>query len=106
MKFVGVHGVGGIWGAIATGLFASKAIDPAGADGFFYGNPGLVTIQIMAVGATVAFAAIGTAIILLILKAVMGLRINKDEERIGLDLSQHSENAYAFGSGEYDETIR
>ena len=51
-------------------------------------------------------AAIGTMVILLVLKAVMSLRINEEEERLGLDLSQHSESAYAFGSGEYDETIR
>ena len=106
LDVVGVHGVGGSWGAIATGLFASKAINSAGADGFFYGNPGQLTTQIIAVAATIAFAAVGTAIILFVLKAVMGLRITRDEERLGLDLSQHTENAYAFGAGEYDERVR
>src|SRR6185369_7769816 len=60
LDVVGVHGVGGSFGAIATGLFASKAVNPAGADGLFYGNPGQLTIQLEAVGATIAFAAIGT----------------------------------------------
>jgi Amt family ammonium transporter len=106
LDVVGVHGVGGTWGAIATGLFASKAINSAGADGYFYGNPGQLTTQLIAVGATIAFAAVGTAIILLVLKAVMGLRVTKDEEGVGLDVSQHTETAYAFGAGEYDERIR
>jgi Amt family ammonium transporter len=105
LDVVGVHGVGGIWGAIATGLFASKAINPAGADGLFYGNPALVGTQLVAIGATIAFAAIGTAVILLVLRAVMGLRIDREQEHLGLDLSQHSETAYAFGAGEYDESL-
>ena len=66
LDVVGVHGAGGIFGALATGLFASKAINPAGADGLFNGNPGLFVNQILAVGATVAFAAIGTAAILVV----------------------------------------
>jgi Amt family ammonium transporter len=102
LDVVGVHGVGGIWGAIATGLFATTAINPAGADGLFYGNPALVTRQFIAVVATVAFAAVGTAVILLVLKAVMGLRVSENEEAVGLDVSQHSEVAYALGSGEYE----
>jgi Amt family ammonium transporter len=106
LDVVGVHGVGGTWGAIATGLFASKAINSAGADGFFYGNPGQLTTQIVAVAATIAFAAVGTAVILLVLKAVMGLRVTRDEESMGLDVSQHTETAYAFGAGEYDERVR
>jgi Amt family ammonium transporter len=105
LDVVGVHGVGGTWGAIATGLFASTAINPAGNDGLFYGNPGLVVTQIVAVVATVAFAAIGTLIILMIVKAVLGLRIQTRQEQTGLDLSQHSENAYSFGAGEYEDRV-
>jgi Amt family ammonium transporter len=102
LDVVGVHGVGGILGAILTGVFASKAVNSAGADGLLYGNPGLVFTQIKAVGFTIVFAVVGTAVILLVLKAVMGLRVTEQEERMGLDLSQHSESAYVLGS-DYEE---
>jgi Amt family ammonium transporter len=102
LDVVGVHGVGGVFGALATGVFASKAINPAGADGLIYGNFELLKAQFIAVGATVLFAAAGTAVILYALKAVMSLRVSPQEERMGLDLSQHSESAYAF-STDYDE---
>ncbi len=94
LDVVGVHGVGGTWGALATGLFASKAINAAGNDGLFYGNPGQLWIQFVAVVATLALAFVGTYILLSIVKAVMGLRVADDEERMGLDLSQHNERAY------------
>src|SRR3989304_4966697 len=96
LDVVGVHGVGGTWGALATGLFASKAINEAGADGLFYGNPGLMKAQIIAVLATWVLAFVGTTIILKVLGATMGLRISQEEEIQGLDLSQHSESAYAL----------
>jgi Amt family ammonium transporter len=102
LDVVGVHGVGGILGAIMTGVFASKAINPAGNDGLLYGNPSLVVTQLIAVGATVLFAVVGTVVILGVLKAVMGLRVTEQEERMGLDLSQHSESAYVLGS-DYEE---
>jgi Amt family ammonium transporter len=102
LDVVGVHGVGGILGAILTGVFATKAINPAGNDGLLYGNPSLVVTQLIAVGVTVAFVAVGSAVILLVLKAIMGLRVSEQEERMGLDLSQHSESAYVFTS-DYDE---
>ena len=104
LDVVGVHGVGGIFGAIATGIFASKAINPAGNDGGIYGNWGLVGTQLIAVAATVAFAVVGTTVILLVLKAVMGLRVTEEDERLGLDLSQHNESAYVF-TPDYDEGI-
>lgn len=94
LDVVGVHGVGGTWGALATGLFASKAINAAGNDGLFFGNPGQLWIQFVSVLATVALAFVGTYILLSIVKAVMGLRVGDDEERMGLDLSQHNERAY------------
>jgi Amt family ammonium transporter len=94
LDVVGVHGVGGTVGALATGLFASKAVNPAGNDGLFFGNPGQLWIQFVAVIATWVFAVVGTVVILSILKAVMGLRVTNDEERMGLDLSQHNERAY------------
>src|SRR2546422_1991781 len=102
LDVVGVHGVGGMVGAILTGVFASKAINPAGNDGLVYGNPGLVVTQLIAVGSTIVLVAVGTAVILLVLKAVMGLRVSEEEELMGLDLSQHSESAYVLTS-DYDE---
>jgi ammonium transporter, Amt family len=102
LDVVGVHGVGGILGAILTGVFASKAINPAGNDGGLYGNWGLVGTQLIAVGVTVVFAIVGTGVILFVLKAVMGLRVTEEDERMGLDLSQHSESAYALAY-DYDE---
>ncbi len=94
LDVVGVHGVGGTVGALATGLFASKAVNPAGNDGLFFGNPGQLWIQFVAVIATWILAIVGTVVILSILKAIMGLRVTNEEETIGLDLSQHNERAY------------
>jgi Amt family ammonium transporter len=96
LDVVGVHGVGGTWGALATGLFASKAVNPAGADGLFFGNPGQLGIQAIAVLATWVLAFVGTIILLKIVDAIMGLRVSQDEEQVGIDLSQHDENAYAL----------
>ena len=79
-------------------------MNPAGADGLLFGNPAQLGIQATAVVATLVFAAAGTAVILLVLKPILGLRLTPEEERIGLDLTQHSEIAYAFGAGSYDET--
>jgi Amt family ammonium transporter len=96
LDVVGVHGVGGTWGALATGLFASKAINDAGADGLFFGNPGLFGIQVLAVLATWVYAFAVTFILLKILDWTMGLRVSDEEEENGLDLSQHSETGYNF----------
>ena len=94
LDVVGVHGVGGTWGALATGLFASKAVNAAGADGLFFGNAGQLWLQVVSVVATWILAVVGTYILLSIIKAIMGLRVADDEERMGLDLSQHNERAY------------
>jgi len=93
---VGVHGVGGTFGALATGLFASKAINPAGADGLFFGNPSLLGIQAISILAAVVFAFGMTWIILKVLDMTMGLRVNPEQELEGLDLSQHGESGYTF----------
>ncbi|MGH8245850.1 MAG: ammonia channel protein, partial [Gammaproteobacteria bacterium] len=69
LDVVGVHAVGGTWGALATGVFASKLINPAGADGLIYGNIGLLKVQLIAVLATIGFAAVGTLAILTVVKA-------------------------------------
>jgi Amt family ammonium transporter len=103
LDVVGVHGVGGTWGAIATGLFASKAINPAGGDGLFYGNPGQVWTQIVAIATTMVLAVVATFIILKVVDALVGLRVTEEDEMSGLDLSQHSETAYSMGGGQYGE---
>jgi Amt family ammonium transporter len=103
LDVVGVHGVGGTWGAVATGLFASKAINEAGADGLLYGNPAQLGAQVVAVLATVLLAVVMTTIILKVVDALVGLRVSEEEEVAGLDLSQHSETAYSLGGGTYGE---
>jgi Amt family ammonium transporter len=103
LDVVGVHGVGGTWGALATGLFASKAVNDGGADGLFFGNPAQLWYQIVAVLATYVLAIVGTFVILKVIDVLMGLRISADDEAAGLDLSQHSETAYTFGGGSYGE---
>jgi Amt family ammonium transporter len=103
LDVVGVHGVGGTWGAIATGLFASKLINDAGDNGLFFGNPKQLWTQIEAVLATYVLAAVLTVVILKVVDAVVGLRVTEEDEVSGLDLSQHSETAYALGGGSYSE---
>jgi Amt family ammonium transporter len=89
------HGMGGTWGALATGLFASKAINPAGANGLFFGNPMQFLIQAAAAAVSIAFAFGMTYALARILKATVGLRVSHDEEEVGLDISEHGEPAYA-----------
>jgi len=96
LDVVGVHGVGGTWGAIATGLFASKVVNEAGNNGLFFGNPGLLGVQIVAVLATWIFAFIGALILLKLVDVVIGLRVGEEQEIMGLDLSQHDESAYSL----------
>ncbi len=90
----GVHCVGGIWGALATGLFASKAVNPLGANGLFFGNPKQFIIQLIATGVTVLYAFIATFIIYGLVHFFVGARITGKEELMGLDLTQHRERAY------------
>jgi ammonium transporter, Amt family len=105
LDVVGVHGVGGTWGALATGIFATKLVNDAGGDGLLYGNPKQLGIQIVAVLVTMVLGFVGTIVILKVLDAVMGLRVSEEDEQAGLDLSQHSETAYSFGGGtEYSQT--
>lgn len=94
LDVVGIHGVGGVLGSILVGVFASKVINPAGADGLLAGNPGQLGIQILAIAVVGVFAFAGSWIILAAVKAVMGLRLNPQAETIGLDLSEHTEAAY------------
>ncbi len=91
---VGVHGVGGTFGALATGLFASKAINSGGADGLFFGSAALLGIQALSIGAAILYSFTITWIILKVLQKTMGLRVGQEEEVEGLDLSQHGESGY------------
>jgi len=96
LDVVGVHGVGGTWGALATGLFACKAINSAGNDGFLYGNFSLIGIQGLSVVSAWIYSFVVTWIILKILDWTMGLRVPEEHEINGLDLSQHGEAGYSF----------
>ena len=96
LDVVGIHGIGGTWGALATGLFASKAVNPAAANGLFFGNPGQLWIQFLSVIVTMIFAFILTLIILKIIDVTVGLRVSDEEEEKGIDLSLHDETAYSM----------
>jgi ammonium transporter, Amt family len=88
-----VHGVGGTFGAIATGVFATTLINPAGR-GLIDGNPQQVVTQILAVGATIAYAVVATFVIVKVVDLLLGIRVPKSEEEVGLDLAVHGEVAY------------
>src|SRR5438105_1400899 len=90
----GVHGVGGTWGAIATGIFATVAVNSAGADGLIYGNPQQLLTQTIAVLVSWAYSGVMTFIILKAIDAVIGVRVPEEEEVLGLDTTQHGEVAY------------
>jgi Amt family ammonium transporter len=90
----GVHGVGGIIGALATGVFATKTINSAGADGLLYGNPGQLVTQAIAVVVVALYAAAVTWVLLKAVDMLLGIRVSKEEEERGLDVSQHGEVAY------------
>jgi Amt family ammonium transporter len=90
----GVHGIGGVWGALATGLFATTAVNAAGSNGLFFGNPGQLLTQAIAAATTVAYAAAMTWVILKFLDLTVGIRVEEQEEVLGLDLTQHGERAY------------
>ncbi len=92
----GIHGVGGTVGALATGILASKAINPAGADGLLFGNPHQLAVQIIGVAATIIFASTATFVILKSLSLFAPLRVSDEEEELGLDISQHGEDAYGY----------
>jgi Amt family ammonium transporter len=96
LDVVGVHCVGGIWGALATGLFASKLVNSAGADGLFYGNPGQFLIQVIAVVVTMVFSFVVSYILFKILDATMGLRVTPEDEVAGLDITEHQETGYSL----------
>ncbi len=90
----GVHGIGGIWGTLATGLFASEAINLGGADGLFSGNSEQLLIQALGVAVTIVYSGAMTWVIYKVVDILVGMRVTKKEEILGLDISQHKEAAY------------
>ncbi|HON58096.1 MAG TPA: ammonium transporter [Smithella sp.] len=90
----GVHGVGGAVGTLATGLFAEKAVNAAGADGLFFGNAHQLGVQALSLIVTIAFAALMTFVIFKMVDALIGMRVEEHNEIVGLDLTQQSEAAY------------
>lgn len=90
----GCHGIGGIWGAIATGIFATTSVNPAGADGLLAGNPRLLLVHLLAVVACAAYSGVVTFIILKVINVFVKLRTTHEHENEGLDLSLHGESAY------------
>jgi Amt family ammonium transporter len=92
----GVHGIGGTVGALATGLFAQKVINPAGNDGLLFGNPAQFGTQAIGVLVTMVYSIAVTFILLKVLDALMGLRVSDEEEVVGLDITQHEESAYTL----------
>jgi Amt family ammonium transporter len=101
----GVHGIGGVWGALATGIFASSAVNPAGADGLLLGNPALLGKQAIAVLACGGAAAVATFVILKAISLVSPLRVTEAEEAAGLDVAVHGEVAFDFFVGESGAVI-
>ncbi len=90
----GVHGVGGMLGALLTGVFSQKRLNPAGADGLLAGNPRQLGLQALGVGAAGAYALVVTFVLLKLVDAIVGLRVSEEEEAEGLDASQHGESGY------------
>ncbi|RLT40336.1 MAG: ammonia channel protein, partial [Chloroflexi bacterium] len=88
------HGMAGTWGALATGLFATTAVNAAGANGLFYGNPNQFVIQLITVVVTIVYAVVITFILAKILDSIWGLSVSENEEEVGLDISEHGERAY------------
>ncbi len=96
----GCHGIGGIWGGIATGLFTQKSINSVAQwDGLIFGDTKLFVVQIISIVITIAFAAVATFVILFVIKKFMAIRVTPEEEAQGLDLTEHSELAYPSFTG-------
>lgn len=95
----GCHGVGGIWGGIATGIFSSTTINSAGANGLYYGNPKLLGIQLIAIIVTIIYSALMTFVILKLINKFINIRVSSEIEQSGLDVSLHGEEAYGGLNG-------
>ncbi len=92
----GVHGVGGALGAILTGVFASKALNDAGRDGAIQGHVSQVGIQALGVAVVAVYSGVVTLVLLKVIDKVMGLRVPVEDERQGLDDTEHGETGYAL----------
>ena len=92
----GVHGIGGLWGAIVTGVWATKSVNPAGADGLLYGNPAQLLVQIKATLIVAIYSLVASWIVLKVVDLTFGLRVDENAERLGLDLAEHREAAYTL----------
>ena len=95
LDVVGIHGVAGVVGILLTGLLASKAVNPGGTNGWLFGNAAFFGAQVLTVMGVGLFSAIGTWVILKLVDRLVGLRVTPEEERMGLDISQHNERAYS-----------
>ena len=93
----GVHGIGGMWGAVATGLWATTAINPDGANGLFYGETDLLVAQIISIFVAIIFAVVGSTILFKFVNSIIPIRADEDEEIAGLDLVEHGERGYTVG---------
>jgi Amt family ammonium transporter len=96
LDVVGIHGVGGVWGALATGLFASPAVNEAGNPGLFYGNPGQLAVQAAAVAIVFVYSFVVTLLLLKLVSLFCPLRVAEEEEENGLDITQHGEVGYVL----------
>ena len=92
----GVHGIAGIWGAIAAGIFATSTVPGNDTNGLLHGNPGQVGIQIKAVLYTLIYSGVVSLILLKLVDITIGLKAGQHEERVGLDLTEHAETAYTI----------
>ncbi|MBF0491041.1 MAG: ammonium transporter, partial [Candidatus Omnitrophica bacterium] len=92
----GVHGVGGFWGILAIGLLATKTVNPAGANGLIHGGQTQLLIQCKCALVTMVYCSISTWIVCLITNTIIPMRLNQEQETMGLDLTQHHERAYTI----------
>jgi len=92
----GVHGIGGVWGALATGLWASTAVNPLGANGLFHGNPKQFGVQALAVLVSAVYSFVASYLLFRLVNVFVRLRASEHEERVGLDLTQHREAGYTL----------
>lgn len=96
LDVVGIHGFGGAWGALATGLFANAQINAEGANGLFFGNPYQLWIQFLSIIATIVFAFVMTSLIVKAVDRIVGIRLVPDDEERGMDISLHNETGYTI----------
>ncbi|KAF0235259.1 MAG: ammonium transporter Amt [Desulfovibrionaceae bacterium] len=92
---VGIHGLGGVIGTLMAGLLATKAVNPNGADGLFYGNAAQLGIQALGIAVVGVYAFVVSYVLLKLVNAFMGLRVSPENEGIGLDVAEHNEAAYS-----------